>query len=262
MHKGNHEFRANSGRKFDNRAARDGVICEQVLNTPLIAECRTRQTCGIFMPIGFLWSSVGRNKTPERGILSAVYERCSSISAAPLNKGRSLNNLIGANMANANTQGDPRPQSVSRSAIEKRVKRHLAKSGFSLVKSRPGTRQHDALGDYSIFDTDHELIADKIDLVARARQYGLMSADEQLSDATTPRTQRKASATTTNGMPTSAWQKLEGAWLCLESAAMALEDVVRGRVRAEQTYLKGIHSTAESALWQLGQARNELEVSQ
>lgn len=69
---------------------------DQVLNTPLIAECRTRQTCGIFTTIGFLWPSVGRNTKPARGILPAVYERCSSISAATLNKWRSLNDLIGA----------------------------------------------------------------------------------------------------------------------------------------------------------------------
>lgn len=74
-----------------------GYASAQVLNTPLIAECRTRQTCGIFTTIDFnLWPSVGRNKRPARGILSAVYERCSSISVAPLNKGRSLNSLIGA----------------------------------------------------------------------------------------------------------------------------------------------------------------------
>ena len=54
-HKKTHEFRANSGQNFDNRSGRDGVICEQVLNTPLTAECRTRQTCGIFTSIGFQW---------------------------------------------------------------------------------------------------------------------------------------------------------------------------------------------------------------
>lgn len=70
---------------------------DQVLNTPLIAECRTRQTCGVFTSIDFRWPSVGRNTRPARGILPAVYERCSPISAAPLNKGRYLNNLIGAN---------------------------------------------------------------------------------------------------------------------------------------------------------------------
>ena len=178
-------------------------------------------------------------------------------------------------MSQDNTPGDPRPTSVSRAAIEKRVKRHLAKSGFTLVKSRIGSRQHDVFGEYAIFDDTHELIAEHVDIVARARSYGLMDPNEQLSDSV-KRTgenspvdlpteitgkdgkKRKAITTTTNGMPTATWEKLEGAWLCLESAAMALEDVVRGRVRAEQGYLKGIHSTAESALWQLGQARHEL----
>jgi hypothetical protein len=86
-----------------------------------------------------------------------------------------------------------------------------------------------------------------------------MTPDEQLSDAPTPRIKRKASTTTTHGMRTDTWQRLEGALLCLESAALALEDVVRGRVRAEQGYLNSIYSTAETALEQLGQARNELE---
>ena len=169
---------------------------------------------------------------------------------------------------NTPSQGDPRPTSVSRSAIEKRLKRHLAKSGFSLVKSRAGSRQHDAFGDYAIFDDTHELVADKIDLVTRARAYGLMGDDEELAEPTvtnvtvdmpTKITGKASKATTTNGMPTPVWQKLEGAWLCLESAAMALEDVVRGRAKAEPIYIVSIAYTVETALAQIGHARNELE---
>ena len=259
MYKETHQNRANSGRKFDNPAARDGVICEQVLNTPLTAECRTRQTCGIFTTIGFQWpGSVIVEQQPAMAKASGRLLAVFKYLAAPLNKGRSLNELTG-NPMNTSHQGDPRPQSVSRSAIEKRVKRHLAKSGFTLVKSRPGTRQHDVFGEYAIFDDTHELIADKIDLVARARQYGLMDPNEQLSDATTPRAQRKASATTTNGMPTATWEKLEGALLCMEAAAMALEDVVRGKTKAEPLYLVSITYTVETALAHMAHARNELE---
>ena len=183
-------------------------------------------------------------------------------------------------MSHDTHQGEIRPQSVSRSAIEKRLKRHLAKSGFSLVKSRIGSRQHDVFGEYAIFDDTHELIAEHVDIVARARSYGLMDPNEQLSDSV-KRTgenspvdlpteitgkdgkKRKAiTTTTTNGMPTSVWEKLEGALLCLESAAMALEDVVRGRTKAEPIYLTSIAYTVETALAHMAHARHELGESQ
>lgn len=64
-----------------------------VLNTPQIADSRTRQSCGFFATIGlYLWpGSAHSEKEPERakgaGRLSAVFKYL----AAHLNSGRSLN---------------------------------------------------------------------------------------------------------------------------------------------------------------------------
>ena len=83
----------------------------------------------------------------------------------------------------ATSKGEIRPTTprpVSLGTIEKRVRRHLAKTGWSLVKSRPGTRQFDVLGRYSIHDSSFELMAEHVDIARRARAYGLMADDEIL----------------------------------------------------------------------------------
>ena len=81
---------------------------------------------------------------------------------------------------NASIPGATRATSrtVSTATLEKRLRRHLAKQGHTLVKSRPGTKQHDCYGRYSIHDESFELLAEHISLVARARAYGLLADGE------------------------------------------------------------------------------------
>jgi hypothetical protein len=88
------------------------VLCDLVLNTPQRAESRTRQSCGIFTSIGFLWpGSVVSEKQPamakESGRLVAVFKYL----AAPLNRGRTLSIQRETIMSNATPQGAIRPNS-------------------------------------------------------------------------------------------------------------------------------------------------------
>lgn len=88
------------------------AVCEKVLKTPLTAECRTRQTCGIFTSIGFQWpGSVIVEQQPAMAKASGRLLAVFKYLAAPLNKGRSLNELKG-NPMNTPSQGAIRPQSV------------------------------------------------------------------------------------------------------------------------------------------------------
>ena len=69
---------------------------------------------------------------------------------------------------------------VKEPTAEKRLRRHLAKSGCSLVKTRPGSRQYDTLGELAILDESGELVADRINLAAWLRSYGLLADDERI----------------------------------------------------------------------------------
>lgn len=79
-------------------ATRRGYAVGQVLNTPQTAECRARQTCGIFTSMGFRpWpgSAIAEQQpvmAKASGRLFAVFKYL----AAPLNRGRSLNKQTGA----------------------------------------------------------------------------------------------------------------------------------------------------------------------
>jgi hypothetical protein len=88
-------------------------------------------------------------------------------------------------MSNDITKGEIRPTStrpVTLATLEKRLRRHLAKSACTLLKSRPSTRQYETLGQYSIFDEGRELVAEKINICAWARSYGLLADGEDLAD--------------------------------------------------------------------------------
>ena len=79
----------------------------------------------------------------------------------------------------ATTTGAIRPKStVSLATLEKRLRRYLAKQGHTLIVSRPGTRQHDHYGRYSIHDSSFELLAGHINLESRCRAYGLLAENE------------------------------------------------------------------------------------
>lgn len=70
-----------------------GYASAQVLNTPQRAECRTRQSCGIFTSIDFLWpGSAMSEKQPEMAKASGRLVAVFKYLAASLNKGRTLNN--------------------------------------------------------------------------------------------------------------------------------------------------------------------------
>lgn len=83
-------------------------------------------------------------------------------------------------MANkATPTGAIRPKTlVSLATLEKRIRRHLARQGHTLVKSRPGTKAHEHYGRYSIHDSSFELLAEHINLESRCRAYGLLAENE------------------------------------------------------------------------------------
>ncbi len=68
-----------------------------VLNTHHLAECRTRQTCGVFTSIDFRWpGSAIAGKEPARAKASGRLDAVFKYLAALLNTGRSQNNHLGA----------------------------------------------------------------------------------------------------------------------------------------------------------------------
>jgi hypothetical protein len=99
---------------------------------------------------------------------------------------------------NTSHRGDPRPQSARSQAVInsdgttndirwiseptaiKRLRRYLARSGCTLHKARPGTKLHETLGEYSILDESGEIVADRINLAAWIKSYGLLAAHERI----------------------------------------------------------------------------------
>lgn len=69
-------------------------------------------------------------------------------------------------------------RSVSRKTLEKRLRRHLEKVGFSLQKTRPNSPAWRLHGDYAIRDDRGNIHADRINLESRLRAYGLMTDEE------------------------------------------------------------------------------------
>ncbi|MFM2007653.1 MAG: hypothetical protein RLZZ09_3308 [Pseudomonadota bacterium] len=69
---------------------------------------------------------------------------------------------------------------VREATVIRRIRRHLAKSGCTLLKSRPGTRQYDIRGEYAIFDESGELVSERINLSAWLRSYKLLAEHEQI----------------------------------------------------------------------------------
>lgn len=68
-----------------------------VLNTHHLADSRTRQTCGFFTTIGFLWpGSAIAEKESARAKASGRLDAVFKYLAAPLNMGRSSNKHLGA----------------------------------------------------------------------------------------------------------------------------------------------------------------------
>ena len=65
---------------------------------------------------------------------------------------------------------------ISLDSAIKRTRRHLAKTGATLIKSKPGTKQWAELGDFSIKDASGEVLMKSVNL------RSLMQAAEILAD--------------------------------------------------------------------------------
>ena len=74
------------------------------------------------------------------------------------------------------SQGENR--SVSRQTALKRLRRHLARIDFTLHRTRPGSPAWRLHGDYAIRDDRGNVFADRINLEARLRAYGLLAEEE------------------------------------------------------------------------------------
>ena len=89
-------------------------------------------------------------------------------------------------MANANSQGEICPTATRPVSLEtavKRLRRFLAKMDHTLVITRDGSKEREFYGQYFIRDEAGKVLADKINLTAWLRSYGLMADDEELADA-------------------------------------------------------------------------------
>ena len=73
-------------------------------------------------------------------------------------------------------QGEIRP--ISLQTALKRLRRHLARIGFSLQKTRPGSPAWRLHGEYLIRDDLGNVFADRINFEARLRSYGLLAEEE------------------------------------------------------------------------------------
>jgi hypothetical protein len=69
---------------------------------------------------------------------------------------------------------------VSRSTMEKRVRRALAVKGYRLLKSRPGTAAHRDYGHYAIENDLRRVIAVNHDLCLLAHELGVLGTGERL----------------------------------------------------------------------------------
>ena len=62
----------------------------------------------------------------------------------------------------------------------KRVRRHLAKSGASLIKSKPGTKAWRELGDFSIRDASGEVLMKSVNLRSLMEAAEILADDEMI----------------------------------------------------------------------------------
>lgn len=90
-------------------AMKQDYAFRQVLNTPKPADTRTRQTCGFFMPIDFLWPGSGqRYKTRKGKAVGTTGFVCSS-TRSPSEQGRYLNKKTRRPIMAAQSQGATAP---------------------------------------------------------------------------------------------------------------------------------------------------------
>ena len=151
MYKPATTFSSSSIRHRDNPAGRDGVIFRQSLRVagasythigvtgigvPHTGGIIGRVKAAFLCPMVRFMAGRGRGEQSPPMLVSV---RQPEPDRHPIGVGRRDTTRLRATIMTTSHQGDPRPQSLSRSAIEKRVKRYLARSGFSLVKSRIGT---------------------------------------------------------------------------------------------------------------------------
>ena len=69
---------------------------------------------------------------------------------------------------------------ISLDTAIKRTRRHLAKTGATLVKSKPGTKAWAELGDFAIKDASGELLAKSVNLRSFMESQGLLAKEERI----------------------------------------------------------------------------------
>lgn len=62
----------------------------------------------------------------------------------------------------------------------KRTRRHLAKSGSTLIKSKPGTKAWAELGDFAIKDASGEVLMKSVNLRSMMQAAGILAEHEMI----------------------------------------------------------------------------------
>ena len=69
---------------------------------------------------------------------------------------------------------------ISLDSAVKRTRRHLAKSGSTLIKSKPGTKAWAELGDFAIKDASGELLMKSVNLRSLMQAAEILADDEMI----------------------------------------------------------------------------------
>ena len=75
---------------------------------------------------------------------------------------------------------------ISLDTAVKRVRRHLAKTGGSLIKSKPGTKAWAELGDFAIKDASGEVLMKSVNLRSLMEAADILANDEMIELASKP----------------------------------------------------------------------------
>lgn len=127
-----------------------------------------------FMPSALSSMAVGSGHPSGWPVpVPVLVTHCQPSPNQPLTERDGLQTKQESEMSAITPQGEIRP--ISLQTALKRLRRHLAKIGFSLQKTRPGSPAWRLHGDYAIRDDRGNIHADRLSLEARLRAYGLMA---------------------------------------------------------------------------------------
>lgn len=96
-------------------------------------------------------------------------------------RGRVIHSHLESEMLES-TAGAIRPKSVQLLTLIKRVRRHLARRGHSLLITRAGSDERETLGRYAVIGADGNVLERNADLAALARFLGVLAEDERLKN--------------------------------------------------------------------------------